>query len=672
MNAPNCGEVTFQQQRDYLRPIQDSTVRGAFLTAIIVILLLATGVRFHKLGAQSLWNDEGNSYVQATRSFAAIADHASRDIHPPGYYWLLALWMKLAGETEFALRALSAFASVLSVAFTYALGARIFGRLAGLTAALFVALNTFSIYYAQETRMYALLALWAGVSMWLFVEFIRCPNTRWAIAIGVINAAGLYTQYAFPFVILAQGALFAFWIGADVWNSTTGIRVGRERQYSIPRSTRACILYFAVANTLTVLLFSPWISTAWQQISTWPNTGHPIDSMDAITRIIADFAYGITAASGTTVMVVYFLAFGLLVLPQSREREWWRTMVPTSWVIMTVGVFLVLGLFRDANLKLLLPAQIAFALWMGRGVSILSHIQPRRSDLYVLRVVPKTAAVLGSFALVAGMWDGLHVLYDDPNYQRDDYRAIVTTIQTDLRSGDAIVLAAPNQQEVFRYYFSDNTPVYALPPGLGGDDTATLSQTRQVIEDHDRVFAVFWGLEERDPNNIVENTLDSEAFEIDDTWYGDVRLVRYVTPVDFDGFVESGIRFGEMVTLERYALSAETVNPGTVIQLKLVWSADSLLDLRYKVFVQLLDADNILIAQRDAEPGGGRSPTTTWQSGESIVDNHALVIPKDLHPANYRLIIGLYNSNDPEDRLLVMDSDEVSDYITLEMVVVTD
>jgi predicted membrane-bound mannosyltransferase len=50
---------------------------------VILILLLAFALRIHLLGAQSLWNDEGNAYVQATRTFTDIAANAARDIHPP-------------------------------------------------------------------------------------------------------------------------------------------------------------------------------------------------------------------------------------------------------------------------------------------------------------------------------------------------------------------------------------------------------------------------------------------------------------------------------------------------------------------------------------------------------------------------------------------------------------
>ena len=36
-----------------------------------------------------------------------------------------------------------------------------------------------------------------------------------------------------------------------------------------------------------------------------------------------------------------------------------------------------------------------------------------------------------------------------------------------------LILDAPNQQEVFGYYYHGSDPIYPLPAGLGGDDAAT-------------------------------------------------------------------------------------------------------------------------------------------------------------------------------------------------------
>jgi len=85
------------------------------------------------------------------------------------------------------------------------LGRRLFDdHVSGLAGAALVALNPFQVYYAQEARMYAMLALWAVVSTWALVAW--CAEERgWSWIVYVLAAtAGLYTHYAFPFVLLAQ------------------------------------------------------------------------------------------------------------------------------------------------------------------------------------------------------------------------------------------------------------------------------------------------------------------------------------------------------------------------------------------------------------------------------------------------------------------------------------
>ena len=596
----------------------------------LLIILLTAAVRFHDLGTQSLWNDEGNSYMQATRSLSQIADNAARDIHPPGYYWLLAAWMRLTGESEFALRGLSTLASILSAAFAYSIGRRLFHPSVGALAGVFIALNTFSIYYAQETRMYALLAMWSVASIWALIGFLRAggASRRWGVALALMNAAGLYTQYAFPFVMVAQGVIFLMWV--------------RSRQV---------LWHYVLFNLLTLVLYAPWMSTAWHQITTWPNTGESIPTGEAIAQILAYVTFGITIGSGTSIAALFFMAFG--VVQQKREYPWWQVMIAPALGLIPVVIFLLLGLFREANLKFLLPAQIGFALWIAQGIWSLWRIQPRNPRA---QLIPKLAAIVGAFSLLPVFVNNLNPLYVD--YQRDDYRAIVAAIMANPRADDAIILNAPGQQEVFNYYYDGEATIYPIPRGYGGDDAATLEETRQIINQHGRIYAVLWGTNERDPNGIVENTLDSEAYEANSQWYGDVRLVRYVAPVEFDAFTQADMQFGESITLERFALSAETLQPGDVLQVQLQWSTDALIDQRYKVFVQMISPDGPPpVAQRDSEPSGGLSPTIDWQIGETIIDNHALIMPDNLPSTNYALIIGLYNPDNPLERLPVGDGD---------------
>lgn len=627
--------------------------QAAARLAALFILLAAYGARVHLLEAQSLWNDEGSSYVQALRSVPQIIENAGRDIHPPGYYLLLAGWRLLTGETEFALRSLSVLASALTVALVYRIGARLFGRGAGALAAALVALNTFSIHYAQEARMYALLALWGAAGMALVAERSaterqssaekRRSDAVWVSSLMLVNAAGLYTHYAYPFALLAQGLAFL------------ALLTGRPRA----RLPRPLILY-ALANGGALLLFLPWLPTALRQVMGWPNTGQPIPAVEALGAVLGWFALGITHESGSDWASVFILGFTLIGLLIGLRRGAARPIaLALLWALLPAALFLLLGLFRPANLKFLLPSQAGFALCVGAALHGWTRLAAGTRYIPSLRlIIGSTVAII----LLAAL-SGLPSLYSDPRYQRADYRAISALIMADSRPGDAIILDAPNQEEVFRYYYRGDAPIYPLPPGLGGDDAQTQAAVRQIIAEYARVFVLFWGEAERDPNRIVETTLDGEAFEAgQDVWYGDVRLARYVMPARMPAPTPLDARFGGQIALTAYALSARTLRAGDVLQVRLEWRADKPVARRYKVFVQLLDAAGALAAQRDAEPGGGSLPTTAWTPGAAVADNHGLALTAALAPGRYTLIVGLYDIDDPAARL---PTETGGDYITL-------
>ena len=182
-------------------PMTHALWRPSLMALILALLLLASALRFHRLGEQSLWYDEGVAYAHSLRTLPELIPLLQRNVHVPAYFTLLGWWQDLTGSSEFALRALSAFFSIMSVAWAFALGRRLYHPLAGLAAAALVSLNSFSIYYGQEARMYAMLAAVAGASMWLVAGLLRgLPPPRGrrlsAIALGLVNALGIYTHVA--------------------------------------------------------------------------------------------------------------------------------------------------------------------------------------------------------------------------------------------------------------------------------------------------------------------------------------------------------------------------------------------------------------------------------------------------------------------------------------------
>lgn len=631
--------------------------RPLLIPLVIIILLLATAARFHRIGAQSLWYDEGVAYAHSTRALPELISHLQTNVHVPAYFTLLGWWRSVTGSSEFALRMLSALFSVIGVAFAYGLGARLFHPVAGLAAAALVAFNSFSIYYAQEARMYAMLTAIAASSMWLFLSIVRqrdaeaSGKTGWrrAIGLGLINALGLYTHFAQAFVILTQAALVALGFCA----AFIGWRRARRQPVRFWRRW----LKVPLAHVLTLILFLPWLPVAIAQLG---NRSHrlqhlPIDQM--LVEMMELLAFGSAfdlSASQLWLVACVFLLLGLLPSAH-RRRDRWIGLLPVAWALISIAVFLFLGL-GEGFLRFLLPAQLAFALWLGGGVCVLWRLSFRRGPSY-LRALPKLASALALAVYLLALFLGLDALYHHPAFQRDDMRGLARQIEDELRLGDAVIVSAPGLQELFRYYYQADAPVYPLP--LGGDDEATRNEVLDIIAAHDRMQVILYGAEQQDPNLIVETTLNRNAFEVDDRWVDDLRHVLYVSPADISEPTVLARDFAAEIQLHAVALGSTSLAPGDVLQVQLVWTALAAPDRRYKVFLQLLDSEGALVAQRDSEPVGGSSKTTSWQPGDSIVDNHGLLIPADLPAGEYRLIGGLYDINDPAARLPAGESSYV-------------
>ncbi len=162
----------------------------------------------------------------------------------------------------------------------------------------------------------------------------------------------------------------------------------------------------------------------------------------------------------------------------------------------------------------------------------------------------------------------------------------------------------------------------------------------------DKVYAVYWAVAEADPGNFIQEWMNHRGYKTLDQWRGNVRLVVYVMPErrPTDEVVNGlNLAFGPAILLKGYRGTNLTPIAGEVTQLQLVWRAVSKPSRRYKVFMQLLDIHDQVIAQRDAEPVGDSRPTTSWEPGETIVDNHGVFIPPGTPPGDYRRIIGLYD-----------------------------
>ncbi|HEX6383072.1 MAG TPA: glycosyltransferase family 39 protein [Anaerolineae bacterium] len=610
-------------------------MRHTWLAGLVLILLLATFLRLHRLETQSLWNDEGNSARLSERSIPLIIEGTASDIHPPLYYLLLHGWRELLGASEFSLRAVSAFSGIATVAVTFTLARTVTGYpspVIAAVAALLAAVSPALVYYSQEARMYSLLGFLATLATLLLIRWwqatLAARSTLILVVVYVLCVvAGLYTHYFFPAVLLAHNLIVLVWL----------IRGARLRSNHL-------VISWVVMMSTTVLLYLPWLPTFLEQSGSDP-TGRP-PFLDFLAASVRWLAFGATVKPDT----IYWSLLAVALLLGGGVLAGYRgAVVGVVTGAVPLLVMFAAGLVRPEFYKFLVVAVPPFCLLLARALAL----QPK--------LIPWFRPLLSLLFLMVlwGSGRSLQNLYANPLYARADYRQIAAHIMAEAHPNAGIILDAPNQWEVFTYYYPKESFVYPLPKGRQRPDPAVISaELSDIAARHDRLYAVFWGEAQRDPERLVERWLDEHAFKATDEWVGDVRFVTYAVPANPADEMETAVNleFGEHIHLKGYTLLTDEVAAGDILQLTLFWETTTRLDWRYKVFLHLLDENGQVVAQRDSEPGGSLIPTTIWQPGQTIIDNHGILLPATTPPGQYRLIVGLYDFADPSARLPIRTS----------------
>ncbi|MFN8454367.1 MAG: glycosyltransferase family 39 protein [Anaerolineae bacterium] len=643
---------------------------------------MAAAVRFYNLSGPSLWADEGNSAAMAQHSFIEIAQRTAFDIHPPLYYWLLKIWIAVVGDSEIGLRSLSVILGVGTVYLIAVLGARLFTQRVGLIAAFIAALSPLQVYYSQEARMYMLLTFLSTLTVLAAYLFWLEQNRRWyagfftpaALVYLLTATAGLYTHYAYPLMLGVVNLAAVFWFWESRWKvgrlESWKVRLKLNKQPSIPSGhtisnlqspipnlqypertmaptshSQFTIYHWLLLQLLPLLLYLPWLPTAWRQLTTWPSERQAASWLTIIETISTTLLFGLSWPFNFSFIAAIILGI-ILLLTLNVQHSTLNVLL--IWFLFPVMLTTVI--FTPAFLKFLLVAAPALVILLALALeSVTFYVL--RFTFYVLRtthhaLAPLTGSLLLAF-IGAGSLLSLYHYYFNPAFARDNYRAAANFIKAVSGPDDAVILNAEGQQEVFNYYYTQNgTPaalVYPLPRRRPLDEAATVAELEKITDQAHNIYAVYWATQQADPQGLIENWLDSHLYKATDQWYGNMRLVSYAVPRT-DGelpLTPVDNQLGPHIRLRGYAIAIQQATPGGILQVRLSWQTDTPLRENYTVFLQLLDSSNHVTGQRDAPP---RSPSSQWLVGRLIDDAHGLFIEPGTPPGPHRLIVGLYDS----------------------------
>ena len=381
---------------------------------LVSVILAGAALRFATLDVQSLWGDEGLTAAIVAMPFGdAMSTIPDTESSPPLYYLLVWLWTGALGESEVALRSLSALFGTLTIPVAYAIGAELRSRTAGLMAAALVAGAPLLVWYSQDARPYALLALLSGLS---FLYFLRGSLWAWAL----FSALAVATHYFALFTVVPE----ALWL------------LLRAR----PRARVAAAVALPAAVALAALPLqlhqADVVPHPWAQI---------VSLRRQVSQSAQQFLVGLNWTDAIHDLVVPVLALavlaaiGLLLRPAAADAR--RSALPVV-VIAGAGFLLPLaiGLFGDNYLA----ARNVLGLWpLLAALIALGAATARRIG------VPLVAGLCA-----AGVALTVAVAVDE-DLQRDDWRGIVAGV----RGSEAVLVV--NRQEnasVVRYYLPGARP----------------------------------------------------------------------------------------------------------------------------------------------------------------------------------------------------------------------
>lgn len=266
-------------------------------------LLIFAGVSLAGMTRWSIWFDEAFGIYMIRFNFFDIARHTASDVHPPLYYWVLKVWASIFGTSELALRSMSMVAMMGALVFLYLILRRGFGTRAAAGGLAMAAVSPLLIRYAEEARMYGLVAVIVMAATYVFVGLLEKPTTGKWIVYGVLVALGMWTHYFTALMWLAHWAYRAF--------TVSGLKPSVALRAFFTKD-------WVKAQVLAVGLFAPWLPFMAKQMRGVQNGGFwiPPVSLATPSNFGADiFLYQYAdEVKGWMVVLLLALALGAISL----------------------------------------------------------------------------------------------------------------------------------------------------------------------------------------------------------------------------------------------------------------------------------------------------------------------------------------------------------------------
>jgi hypothetical protein len=538
-----------------------------------------------------------------------------------------------------------------------------------LLAAGLVAGSPALVMYAQEARMYTIVVLLALLSLIVLVDLVERPGWVPAVLFVVINWLMLGYHY---YSLLLVGCEALFLLALTVRNQGAMPVAG-------PGAWRSARWWDSgyIASIVPIALwmfFSPGFHATFSAVT--QNIGSGVTPAVFFDGIWRDLSFGAFRWQPDLALWGYLLAplvaIGAVVLARGQEGRGTpgtlvnthvgvraarksaarpRVGAPWGWLVVMVALLpllVSLVLFRTLAARyvlFVLPAVYTLAavgiVWLGR----------RHWSLGV------AGAILAAAPVVLGLG------YYYGTYHKSEYREMAAYLRGHVAPDEAIMLYAPRQHLLAKYYMGDDRTYYTapqveLPPYWPVNAPPVVpeemdGQIQELLAEHPAVWLVMTAQDEVDDGEFVPKYLAAVAYKQECRKWIDVELCRFTSPQrgslgtqagEAAGAVTPGLLYNGELRLDRAqaALLDEPHLNQATIYTQLDWLAERKPTVDYHVTLRLLDAAGQVVAQRDESPIGPLLPAATWNEGDAKRGYMALPLPGDL-AGTYRLTVDVYD-----------------------------
>ncbi len=511
-----------------------------YLTAVCLAGIVALGVivRLYRIEAESVWWDEFTSLTHMGASSLWKFLKLNRTLDPatfPLYYSLEYLWYHYIASSVHSLRLFSILIGMASVLLLYVFGRDLFGKRAGLAAALCMALSPNHIHHSQGIRMYVLMTLLALLSAYTFMHLVQSWKGRWWAAHLASNFLLLWTH---PFALLLLGVEAVFLI-----------LFRRRPLKSVATWVGAhCLLVLPSAIYLSQVSFwSPQSTGSWMRMPSFFEFLGDLFADDVVSLtyqlrlsdywVTSPLRYGLDGALAV-VLVGSCAWFGWnRYTRRDTDRKGFQDFLfLAAWLLAPALVLYAASLIWRPCVfpRYTLHSSLALYLMIGGAISVTRN---------TWKSVGATAAIAG---LIGFQWVALQ-----PGPQRTDWQSASALVRSQAQSNDLVLVHVSIWRDVFEYNLGASDLAIASAesiPTLARQAGFFLEQCRQSDADKGRLVwaVVLRPYFDSGPNREFEDALKNQGLEFVRTEFGGIEhvLVYKITsgragPIKLDSVAEA-------------------------------------------------------------------------------------------------------------------------------------